>query len=424
MLLGAVLFVIFLGLIFFLFKVLRYLIISPTYIYLIFNVVVVILTVPYFYFYDNKFSIAEVDWIIAKDFWSVLNMYLIANIAFVFGFLLYHQVSTPKIRNIYKSDLNHKLFTKYIIPEYFIKIAYTITLLVVVCYLFTYGKLLLVREDYIPEFENKFLITIAKVISLIGSIILGLVHNKNKYSSWFLIVVITAFTFATGSRITFLILMLYFLTIFQMSGNTKKNKLRFLSQIVISFVFLSYLISLRQLKEHGVVPYIATLFSEDSDIIESVAFNIYYSFIFGVFATARTLREADPNWYYMYVSLNPLPGSMVGWPEVAENLKLTKFMPFTLHGQVFKMGYSFLIFFFLLIGSLFSFFEKKIRKFLINDKKRTAVLFTLILSLFIFYSFEYHLRSAFRYIYYAYFVLLSIYFFQSLWRYIPKKKKQ
>lgn len=360
----------------------------------------------------------------AKDFWSVLNMYLIANIAFIFGFLLYHQVSTPKIRNLYKSDLNHKLFTKYIIPEYFIKIAYTLTLLVVVCYLFTYGKLLLVREDYIPEFENKFLITIAKVISLIGSIILGLVHNKNKYSSWFLIVVITAFTFATGSRITFLILMLYFLTIFQMSGNTKKNKLRFLFQIVISFVFLSYLISLRQLKEHGVVPYIATLFSEDSDIIESVAFNIYYSFIFGVFATARTIREADPNWYYMYVSLNPLPGSMVGWPEVAENLKLTKFMPFTLHGQVFKMGYSFLIFFFLLIGSLFSFFEKKIRKFLINDKKRTAVLFTLILSLFIFYSFEYHLRSAFRYIYYAYFVLLSVYFFQSLWRYIPKKKTQ
>ena len=141
MLLGAVLFVIFLGLIFFLFKVLRYLIISPTYIYLIFNVVVVILTVPYFYFYDNKFSIAEVDWIMAKDFWSVLNMYLIANIAFIFGFLLYHQVSTPKIRNLYKSDLNHKLFTKYIIPEYFIKIAYTLTLLVVVCYLFTYGKL-------------------------------------------------------------------------------------------------------------------------------------------------------------------------------------------------------------------------------------------------------------------------------------------
>ena len=375
MLLGAVLFVIFLGLIFFLFKVLRYLIISPTYIYLIFNVVVVILTVPYFYFYDNKFSIAEVDWIMAKDFWSVLNMYLIANIAFIFGFLLYHQVSTPKIRNLYKSDLNHKLFTKYIIPEYFIKIAYTLTLLVVVCYLFTYGKLLLVREDYIPEFENKFLITIAKVISLIGSIILGLVHNKNKYSSWFLIVVITAFTFATGSRITFLILMLYFLTIFQMSGNTKKNKLRFLFQIVISFVFLSYLISLRQLKEHGVVPYIATLFSEDSDIIESVAFNIYYSFIFGVFATARTIREADPNWYYMYVSLNPLPGSMVGWPEVAENLKLTKFMPFTLHGQVFKMGYSFLVFFFLLIGSLFSFFEKKIRKFLINDKKKNSCSF-------------------------------------------------
>lgn len=424
MLLGAVLFIVFIGLILFLLKTLKYLIISPTYIYLVFNLVVVLLTVPYFYFYDDKFSIAEVDWISTKEFWSVLNMYFIANIAFIFGFLIYHQVSTPKIRNVYKSDLNHKLFTKYIIPNYFINISYILTLLVVVGYLSTYGKLLLVREDYIPDFENKFLITVAKVISLVGSIILGLAHNKNRYTSWLLITIITAFTFATGSRITFLILMLYFLTIFQMSGNTSKNKLRFLTQLIVSFIFLSYLISLRQLNEHGLVPYISTIFSEDSDILKSIAFNIYYSFVFGVFATARTIKEAEPNWYYMYVSLNPLPGSLVGWPEVAENLKLTKFMPFTLHGQVFKMGYSFLILFFLILGILFSFFEKKVRKFLINDKKRTAVLFTLILSLFIFYSFEYHLRSAFRYIYYAYFVLLSIYFFQSFWKFIPKKNNQ
>ncbi|OZV70817.1 O-antigen polymerase [Winogradskyella aurantia] len=381
----------------------------------------VILSVPYYFFYEEKFSIAEVDEITSMQFWDVLNMYLIANIAFIIGFLIYHKVSTSRIKEVYNRDLNYSLFTKYKIPSYFSKIAYILSFIVIVCYLATYGDMLLQRQEYIPIFDKKFLITIAKVLSLVCSIILGLIYSKNKPLSVVLIITILVFTFGTGSRISFLILMLYFLTIFQMTGNTRANKLRFLLQIILSFVFLSYLISLRQLKEHGVIPYIATLFTEDSQILESIAFNIYYSFVFGLFATARTLSESDPNWYYIYVSVNPLPGSIVGWPDVAKELMITRFMPYTLHGQVFKMGYTFLIVFFFILGVVFSFFEKVIRKYLIRGKKRTAVLFALILALFVFYSFEYHLRSALRYIYYAYFILLVIWFLNMMWKLLPKK---
>jgi hypothetical protein len=381
----------------------------------------VLLSVPYYYLYEDKFSIARVDEITSEQFWDVLNMYLIANIAFIVGFLIYHKVSTHRIREVYNLDLNNALFTKYKIPSYFSKIAYILTFIVIICYLATYGELLLQRYEYIPKFDKKFLITIAKVLSLVSSIILGLIYSYNKPLSVVLIITTLIFTLGTGSRISFLILMLYFLTIFQMTGNTRTNKLRFLFQIILSFVFLSYLISLRQLNEHGIIPYASAIFVGDSQILESIAFNIYYSFIFGVFATARTLSESDPNWYYIYVSINPLPGSMVGWPEVAKELMITRFMPYTLHGQVFKMGYTFLIVFFFILGVIFSFFEKVIRKYLIREKKRTAVLFALILALFVFYSFEYHLRSALRYIYYAYFILLVIWFLKKAWKLLPKK---
>lgn len=421
MLLGSVLFIIYTGLISFLLRALKYLLISPTYIYLFFNLIIVVLSVPYYFFYDEKFSIARVDEVSTPQFWGVINMYLIANIAFLIGFLIYHQVATSPIKKIYNLDLNDKLFSKYIIPDYFKKLAYALSLIVIVCYLSTYGTLLLDRENYIPVFENKFLITIAKIMSLVASIVLGLLYSKEKTTSILLISLIIAFTFGTGSRITFLLLILYFLTIFQMSGNTKSNKRRFVVQIIISFLFLSFLISLRKLDDHGIYPYIASVFSGESNILESIAFNVYYSFVFGVFATAKTLTLASPNWYYIYVSLNPLPGSMVGWPEVAKDLLITRFMPYTLHGQVFKMGYTFSITFFMVIGLVFGYFEKVIRKNLINHKKRTAVLFTLILSLFVFYSFEYHLRSASRYIYYAYFITLVIWSIKGVKHAIFKK---
>lgn len=382
-----------------------------------------VFSVPYYFFYEEKFSIARVDDISPALFWDVLNLYIISNIAFIFGFLLYHQISTTPIRKVYRSDLNHKLFSSYKIPNYFQNIAYVLTLIIIICYVFTYGDLLLYRKEYIPVFEQKFLITLAKILSLIVSILLGLVYNINRAMSILLITILILFTFGTGSRVTFLLLFLYFLTIFQMSGNTKANKRRFIIQVVISFIFLSYLISLRQLNEYGIIPYLSALFQEDSKILDSIFFNIYYSFIFGLFATARTLSESESNWHYIYISLNPLPGSMVGWPSLSKELMITKFMPYTLHGQVFKMGYSFLISFFLTLGIIFAYFEKVIRKYLIRGKKRIALVFALILALFVFYSYEYHLRSAVRYIYYAFFILIVIKISNYLYRIIKSNVK-
>ncbi|MBT8273431.1 MAG: hypothetical protein KJO77_06475, partial [Bacteroidia bacterium] len=106
----------------------------------------------------------------------------------------------------------------------------------------------------------------------------------------------------------------------------------------------------------------------------------------------------------IYISLNPLPGGMIGWYKYAPDLRLNPFAPFTLHGQVFNMGITFTSLFFLILGLIFAHFERIIRNYLVANQRGISFVLVLLLSLFLFYSFEYYLRSAVRYIYYAYFI--------------------
>jgi hypothetical protein len=186
---------------------------------------------------------------------------------------------------------------------------------------------------------------------------------------------------------------------------------------------MSFVMGLRNLPEHGLIPYLTSIFKSNSELRYSIAFNTYYTFVFGVFATIRTINEATQDWNVILVSLNPLPGTLAGWYDYAPLLRLNKFAPYTLHGQIFNMGLTFTCLFFSFIGLIFSFFEKIIRKFLIENQRGISLIIVLLLSLFLFYSFEYYLRSAFRYIYYAYFILILYLVLRQLFKTIKAKAK-
>ncbi|SDR75359.1 hypothetical protein SAMN04515667_0553 [Formosa sp. Hel1_31_208] len=398
-------------------KLYKYFLLSPIHIYLIFNYLIIVLTVLYYYFYEDKISFYNVDKATNSDFLNILRYYIVANISFLAATVIYYDYSIKSNKLIFNTKLDYTLFNKYVLPKRLLNISMLLVLIIFLCYAFTYGKGIMFRVDYIPEFENKFLISIAKILSFLTVILLGLFYSDNKTKSSFGFVVVLLLNMSTGSRATFLLLLIYLLIVFQTSGNTKKNKIRFFFQLVFAFIFMAYVLSLRKLADHGLIPYIASIFSEDeSGIRDSIAFNTYYTFIFGFFATIRTVNEAARDWYIIFVSLNPLPGSMVGWYNYAPLLRLNVFAPYTLHGQVFNMGMTFTCAFFFILGLIFSYFEKIVRALLINNKRGMALVLVLLLSLFLFYSYEYYLRSAFRYIYYAYFVLLiyqaSSYFFK------------
>src|SRR5690606_10737053 len=168
-------------------------------------------------------------------------------------------------------------------------------------------------------------------------------------------------------------LVIYFFFSYVGSKFNIKNSIKFLFNLSLSFILLSYLISFRPLGVYGFKPYIIAIFNGSSDMLRALAFNIYYSFVFGVFATAKTMKLYTNDWNDMFISLNPLPGGMAGVPEISGELAITKFMPFTLYGQVFEAGIVFTLVFFVFIGMIFGYFEKQIRKLLMRNNRVIAV---------------------------------------------------
>lgn len=404
-------------------KAFKYFILSPIYIYLFFYYAVIILSVLYYYFYENKFSFYNVDKATNTDFLYSLKFYIIANIFFLIGCIFFYDLSKKQNKKLFNSKLDYTVFVKYKIPPYLMKVTNVIALIVSACYILTYGQGILYRTEYIPDLDFKFLVSIAKVLSFLAAIFLGLLYQKNKAKSIIAFLGLLLLTMSTGSRVTFLLLMIYLLVVFQTSGNTSKNKIRFFIQLILSFVFMSYVFGLRKLPTHGLGPYLASILDPESGYDNSVAINIYYTFIFGFFVTIRTINEAVQDWNVILVSINPLPGSMVGWYNYAPNLRINLYAPYTLHGQVFNMGITFTCLFFLIIGLIFSYFEQKVRFYLVNNQRGISLVIVLLTALFIFYSYEYYLRSALRYLYYAFFILYFYVLVSYFVKIILKRKK-
>jgi hypothetical protein len=284
----------------------------------------------------------------------------------------------------------------------------------------TYGKEIIIRSNYLPDISRAFTLII-KVLSFIEIILLGIAYRKYKFESVLYFLLIVLISLGTGSRVVFLFLLIYFSILFISQGNKTMNKIKFSINIFISILFLAYLMQLRGLSSHGILPYLKNLTAPEGNFLRDFYFNIYYSLIFGFYVTIRTLQEAQFDWNIIFISLNPLPGTLTGWYDYAETMRVNIFAPYTLHGRIFKMGMPFTICYFLTTGILFGLFEKKIRSFLNSGHRVLALVLLLLVILYIVYGFEYNLRSAFRYIYYALFVIFINYLYRLLKPYIIKK---
>jgi len=402
-------------------KILKFFLLSPIYLYVGFSILSLISTIIYFYFYENKFSLYNLDFVTESAFLEIIKMYLLALLAFVFGIIVYYDLSISKIKKLYNKPYTYSLFFKYEIPKITVLIVKVLFFLILILFFLTYGKGIFIREDYLPE-VNRPLVVIIKILSFIEIILLGITYHKHKLISSLYFFMLILLSLGTGSRSVFLFILLYFCILFISQGNTLINKMRFSINILLSFVFLAYLMQLRGLDSHGIIPYIKNISLSGENFIREFYFNIYYSLIFGVFVTLKTIQEAQPDWNIIFVSLNPLPGIWAGWYSYASDMRLNEFAPYSLHGRIFTMGTTFTLIYFFITGLIYSYMEKKIRVFISEGKRAIAFILVLLLILHIVYGFEYNLRSAFRYIYYAFFIIFVLYFLRILRPYMLKKK--
>jgi len=402
-------------------RVLKYFLLSPIYLYVIFSLLSIFSTIIYFYFFENKFSLFGLDRVSEKVFLANLKMYITALNAFALGVIIYYDLSTGKVKKLYNKSFTSSLFFNYTVPSKTIIVSRLLLVMIMFLYFLAYGKAILIRTEYLPE-VNRSLVIMIKILSFVEVILLGIAYRKDKFVSNILFFLLILISMGTASRTVFLLILTYSSILFISQGNTVLNKVKFTLNIFLSFVFLAYLMQLRGLDSHGVIPYIKNIATSGDGFLRDFYFNIYYSLIFGVYVTIQTVQEAQPDWNILFVSLNPLPGFLAGWYEYAKDMRLTPYAPYSLHGRVFTMGKLFTIFYFFMTGLIFSFMERKVRVYLNNGNRVLAFIIILLLILHIVYGFEYNLRSAFRYIYYAIFIIFISYLLRLIKPYLLKKK--
>lgn len=384
---------------------------SPVDLFIVFYSLVVFFTILYQNFTPNflKVNLYNFDQISGYRFAKTTNVFVLMIFLFLLGSFTFKiinkkyynalQINTLQI-NTTKISSNKETLQKVMFALLFISLALVFI---------DYGFGLFSRAQYLPNKASIYK-TIYQVTFVFISFLAGILFHQNKTNSLLTIFVVLLIGIAMGSRFASVNLILFGFTIFVFI-KTRLTKIFFLiSFTVFVFFFFGFNISLRsETNVHGLFPYLELVFNKPEILYLYALNNVYYSFVFGFYATADTIKEYGfYSWDILWTCLNPLPGRMTNWYLIAGRMRSNIYAPFTAIGELAKYKAFFIIYYFL-IGYYFAKVDLFIKSSFQNKKYFLPILHLLLLSMFVIFSFEYNLRSANRYIYYSIFLFVVIY---------------
>lgn len=387
-------------------KVVLYL---PVTIFVLFYSIVIILTLFYHFYCPSyyKFNLYGFDFIGQNRFYNTMDVFTSMIISFIFGTFLFSILNKEKSNlKIKKNDLlkgfsfNIKGLTTIII------ILLVIGLLLVFV---DFGNELFFRTKYIPTNSSSFK-TIYQILFIIISFFTGLNYFKKKFFSLVTMFVLVLIGISIGSRFASIYLIIFGISFF-ITLKQRIRKVFFLTWFTpFIIIFFGFNISLRaESNSHGLIPYLSVVFNKPEVIYEYTLKNIYYTLVFGFYATADTLNVYtfdSPD--KLITCLNPLPGKLTNWYSLAKRMRSNIFAPFTAIGELARYKYFF-YFYFITVGYYFRYVEYFIIKSFNSKKYIFPILHILLLIMFIIFSFEYNLRSSNRFIYYSFFLFIISY---------------
>ncbi len=402
------------ALIFFLFlffykrKVVLY---SPVDLFVIYYALVVFFTLLYQNLipYYLKINMYNFDRISAYRFMNTTNVFATMLIMFILGTFVYKTVNKRQYIALQIMPLQINTSKISAKSEVLQKAMFVLLFLALVLVFMDYGLELFSRPKYLPNKASTFK-TIYQVSFIFISFLAGIVFHKNKNISLFTIVITLLVGIAMGSRFASVNLILYGFTIFVFI-KTRNTKILFLIWFTIFvFFFFGFNISLRsETNVHGLFPYALLVFEKPEILYLYALKNVYYSFIFGYYATADTIKEYGfYSWDILWTCLNPLPGRLTNWYTISDRLRSNIYAPFTAIGELAKYKGFFIVYYFM-IGYYFAKMDFFIKNSFQNKKYLLPILHLLLLIMFVIFSFEYNLRSANRYIYYSFFLFVLVY---------------
>jgi hypothetical protein len=357
---------------------------------------------------DEKFSIAAVDYISDKKFWAVIEVFVRMLIYFLIGVLIYKYLLN--VRKNPPLNLNIRIKLPSFNSNTLIAASLGIVVMDLILLYYTYGADIFYREKY--HSNHNTLLTMLLEYSLLFLVFIGgVLYKGQKFYSVLLALFVILLCIGFGSRMATIYLMIYLFTIFILYVKKKNKKYFVIFAIPLLLIFFGYNLSLRFNDEygHGIIPYLNLPFVSPEVIWENTIFNIYYTLIFGVYATAKTLSKYPEGYNYLITSLNPAPGGMTDWYVIFKRLRVTPYMPFAGIGEIFSFP-KIAVVFYIFIGMYFSHIEKKIYQLLEKRNFVAGFILFLLTCAFIPYSFEYNLRNSVRFIYYSMFFLILIKF--------------
>ncbi|ELO1813098.1 oligosaccharide repeat unit polymerase [Vibrio fluvialis] len=273
-----------------------------------------------------------------------------------------------------------------------------------IIYIYGYGvEPLIYRRGYIDSsFErDMFMLKVFFMISPFLIVLIPFVKNRIfKYLIYFFSFFIL---FGASSRYVIMVPLLYMVGTY-----IKYSQIKIRTVVINSLILCSSLVFVLQIRNevyHGIVPNIHHLFSEGLDR-EYLFLGINYALSFSLYGTAYVLENFTHNAEAFYLSITPLPSSMIDIDVVLQEHKMIGPSPISAISALVLSGFLTLTVFYFFLGFVFS--------NLLERLKGKSLFYFIILGLFVLFvlfSVQYNLRGATRFIYfsiYTYFISIFI----------------
>ncbi|GAA4807488.1 hypothetical protein GCM10023200_51400 [Actinomycetospora chlora] len=251
---------------------------------------------------------------------------------------------------------------------------------------------------------------VISMLGLAGAVGCGLVLGSERGARLLLPITLAAgylvLFFALGSRRLALLPLLMAVGA-HVARPSRATRIGLVAALVAALVLLPIPLYVRGIGAHGLLPYAAALpdIVAQGDLLGGAADNLLISFPL-VGATAFQVAPLPLDYFFLQV--NPLPGSMIGWYDVSDSLRINLDTPFSGAGELANYGWGVLVGFWFVVGGFLGVVDHRIGVLLDAGRRGVALVLTALPLVFTILMLQYNLRSGVRMLIYAAAVLLAV----------------
>ncbi|WP_143709922.1 hypothetical protein [Kocuria flava] len=241
----------------------------------------------------------------------------------------------PLGRSVYVTEvaMNAAITVQRLMPLWFLVALGGLMLL-----LYVKGPYLFQAPEYLMFAAARPLVSLANVLAPVTVLAIGVVSTRRPLLSTVLLAAVLIVLFSYATRLLAGVLLLY--AVGRLLGGATLRWHAWVAALVFALLTLPVPLLNRNQSSHGLLTYMnatwEALTREQyfSHISAAVAENIGFTVPLLQFVA----EKARIPWHSMVVSLNPAPGDLVGWDEVAPTLRVHFYIPYSMLGEFAAFG--------------------------------------------------------------------------------------